>query len=110
MPTRLFGDGPAARVVITDPPHGCKIAGLVSGNGAVKHQDFVDGSGGMASEELEALLSAAHDNAVRHLADGGLVFSFMDYRELGGRDGSSEWPANGRASLPTENSTPVICC
>ncbi|MDE2184834.1 MAG: ParB N-terminal domain-containing protein [Alphaproteobacteria bacterium] len=80
--TRLFGDGPVARVVITDPPYGCKIAGLVSGNGAVKHQDFIDGSGGMASEELEALLSVAHDNAVRHLAEGGLVFSFMDYREI----------------------------
>jgi DNA modification methylase len=80
--TRLFGDGPAARVVITDPPFGCKIAGLVSGNGAVKHQDFIDGSGGMSSEELEGLLAAAYDNAARHLVDGGLVYSFMDYREL----------------------------
>jgi hypothetical protein len=25
-------------------------------------------------------------------------------------NGSSEWLANGRASLPTENSTPVVCC
>jgi len=68
--------------VITDPPFGCKIAGLVSGNGAVKHQDFIDGSGGMSSEELEGLLAAAYDNAARHLVDGGLVYSFMDYREL----------------------------
>ena len=80
--TRLFGDAPPARVVITDAPFGCKIEGLVSGNGTVKHKDFIDGSGGMDSKDLEELLAAAHANAARHLVDGGLIFSFMDYREL----------------------------
>lgn len=79
---RLCSGAPSARIVLSDPPFGCPIAGLVSGNGAVQHPDFIDGSGGMTSEELEVLLTAFLNNACQHLVDGGLLFVFMDYREL----------------------------
>jgi DNA modification methylase len=79
---RLFAALPPARIVLSDPPFGCRIEGLVSGNGAVKHKDFIDGSGDMSSEELATLLSASLQNAAKQTIAGGLMYLFMDYREL----------------------------
>ena len=66
--------GEKAQMVLTDPPFNIPIAGNVSGAGAVKHGDFVMGSGEMSDEEYRDFLHLAFAQHARHCRDGAIVF------------------------------------
>ena len=74
--------GETARVVATDPPYNVKIAGNVSGLGKASHREFAMASGEMSSEAFEVFLLAFLMVMIPPLRDGGLVYTFMDWRHL----------------------------
>lgn len=77
---RLMG-GERAELVFTDPPYGCRIENNVSGNGRVKHTDFVRGSGEEPLPEMAMnLLRPAFKNVVRHCQAGAIAFVCSDWR------------------------------
>jgi ParB-like nuclease domain len=69
----LMGDELAA-AVFTDPPYNVPIAGNVSGLGAVRHHDFVMGSGEMDGTEFTAFLNCSCSLLARHSGDGSIHF------------------------------------
>lgn len=71
-----------ARIVLCDPPWNLKIEGVVSGNGRVKHRDFVMAAGELSKEEFTAFLGDFLCVAQQHLVDGALLYVFMDWRNL----------------------------
>jgi DNA modification methylase len=73
--------GERAQMVITDPPYGCKIANNVSGNGKVKHQDFVMGAGEESLPEFAmTLLRPAFKAMAANCVSGAIAFVFIDWR------------------------------
>jgi hypothetical protein len=65
--------GERARIVITDPPYGCVISNNVSGNGRVKHGDFVMGAGEQSLPEFAmTLLRPAFRAMAAHCAPAQL--------------------------------------
>ena len=78
---RLMGTR-TARLVLSDPPWNVKIAGNVSGKGAVKHGDFAMASGEMSFEEFTTFLKTTLRLSTAYLEDGGLAMVFMDRRHL----------------------------
>jgi DNA modification methylase len=72
-----------AAMVFTDPPYNCRIAGNVSGLGAVHHREFAMASGEMSQAEFTAFLNKACALAARHTAPGSLHFICMDWRHMG---------------------------
>jgi hypothetical protein len=40
--------------VITDPPYNRRVNGEISGKGAIKHPEFVSGSGELTREEFHS--------------------------------------------------------
>ncbi len=73
----LLGDA-LARVVITDPPWNLKVKGIIS---SIGHREFVQGSGEMSQEAFLAFLTAFFTQSANHLIEGGLVYSFIDWRQ-----------------------------
>lgn len=74
-------DGEMAQMVMIDPPYGCKIANNVSGNGKVRHQNFVMGAGEISLPEFgQTLLSPAFEVIVAHCVPGAIGYVFMDWR------------------------------
>lgn len=74
-------DGERARMIITDPPYGCKIANNVSGNGRKKHADFLMGAGQESLPEFAmTLLRPAFKAMAAHCATGAIAFVFIDWR------------------------------
>ena len=71
-----------ARMVFTDPPYNVAIAGHVSGNGAIKHREFVMASGEMDEAQFTAFLTASMSNMARFSVDGSVAFVCMDWRHL----------------------------
>lgn len=84
---RLAGDR-AVRMVITDPPYGLPIKGFVSGNGKSVHDDFVMGAGEMSDDEFAAFLGDFLTACASSLVDGGLLYSFIDWRHVAGLIGA----------------------
>lgn len=74
--------GESARAVATDPPYNVKIDGNVSGLGKASHREFAMASGEMSSEAFEVFLHAFLEQTTACLVDGGLVYTFMDWRHL----------------------------
>ena len=74
--------GETARVVATDPPYNVPIKGNVSGLGKASHREFAMASGEMPSEAFEGFLHAFLMGTTACLVDGGLVYTFMDWRHL----------------------------
>ena len=73
--------GQRAQMVMIDPPYGCKIANNVSGNGKVRHQDFVMGAGEVPLPEFgRTLLRPAFEALTAHCDPGAIAFVFMDWR------------------------------
>jgi DNA modification methylase len=73
--------GERIRLVLTDPPYGCKIENNVSGNGRVKHSDFLVGAGETSLPEFSTtLLHPAFRIVSRHCLSGALAFVFTDWR------------------------------
>jgi DNA modification methylase len=71
-----------AAAIITDPPFNCRIAGHVSGLGAVQHKEFAMASGEMSRPEFIAFLSRVFENLVSVATDGSLHYIFIDWRHL----------------------------
>lgn len=86
---RLAG-GRAARMVITDPPYGVPIKGFVSGNGRTVHGDFLMGAGEMSDDEFVAFLGDFLAASVSSLVNGGLLYSFIDWRHVAALIGVGE--------------------
>lgn len=77
---RLLGKE-TVQLVITDPPYGCRIENNVSGNGKVKHTDFVAGAGETSLPEFSmTLLRPAFKCMARHCTSGAIAFVFSDWR------------------------------
>ena len=73
--------GERIRLVLTDPPYGCKIENNVSGNGRVKHTNFVGGAGETSLPEFGmTLIRPAFKVVSRHCLPGALAFVFSDWR------------------------------
>ena len=77
----LMGDELAA-AVFTEPPYNVPIAGNVSGLGAVRHRDFVMGSGEMNATEFTAFLNCSCSLLARHSSDGSIHFVCMNWRHV----------------------------
>lgn len=73
-------DGMKAGASVGDPPFNIPIAGMVSGNGKVKHQDFVMGVGEWSEDEFLDFLTRYLRVSAEHVMDGAAIFSFMDWR------------------------------
>jgi len=72
-----------AHMTFTDPPYNVRIAGNVSGKGAVKHRECRHASGNMSKEEFTGFLRASFDNIARYSVDGAIAFICMDWRHVG---------------------------
>lgn len=77
----LFGDT-TADLVISDPPYNVKIQGHVGGRGKTKHSEFAFASGEMSDEAFAAFLRDSLAQMCAHLAPGGLLYIFMDWRHI----------------------------
>lgn len=71
-----------ASAIITDPPFNVRVAGHVSGLGAVKHKEFAMASGEMSRAEFVAFLSRVFENLVSVSTNGSLHFIFIDWRHI----------------------------
>ena len=72
--------GKKGRMVFTDPPYNTKVSNI-SGLGKHKHREFVQGSDPRPAAEFQEFLAASLGNAASTLVDGGLVYTFMDFRQ-----------------------------
>ncbi|TXC73387.1 DNA methylase N-4 [Sphingorhabdus soli] len=75
----LLGDEQAA-LVFCDSPYNVKIDGFVSGNGKVRHREFVVGAGELSPPEFTAFLRAIFRNCVRFSSSGSIHYQCMDWR------------------------------
>jgi hypothetical protein len=82
-------EGQTADVVLTDPPFNVPIDGNVSGLGKVKHQEFAMASGEMSEAEFTGFLSSFLGCAKACSKDGAIMFVFMDWRFVPGRDNAA---------------------
>ncbi|MCB2107346.1 MAG: ParB N-terminal domain-containing protein [Rhodobacteraceae bacterium] len=71
-----------AQMVFTDPPYNVKIAGNVSGQGRVKHGEFVRGSGEMSDPEFARFLGVVFRLVADHSTDGSIHYICMDWRHI----------------------------
>lgn len=78
---RLLGGEPVD-LVLTDPPYNVPIAGNVSGLGRKVHGEFAMASGEMDDDEWQAFLDRTLAVLADSLAEGGVVFAFMDWRSI----------------------------
>jgi len=77
---KMLMQGEMAQMVITDPPYNVKIKGNVCGSGQIQHKEFVMASGEMSTIQFTNFLSQAFKQIFNTLQDGGIVYSFMDWR------------------------------
>lgn len=78
----LLMEGKQAQLVVTDPPFNVKVDGHVCGSGKIKHDEFAMASGEMDSGEFTDFLETFFTHTAEFMDDGGLVFSFMDWRHM----------------------------
>lgn len=86
----LMGNRPA-QMVFADPPYNVRIGGNVSA-GAIKHREFVMGSGELTEDEFRRFLTKACSGLARHSVPQALHYICIDWRHLGelltaGREG-----------------------
>lgn len=79
-------------MVFADAPFNVKIRGNVSGLGAIKHGEFVMGSGEMSRMEFVEFLTTVIRNLVAYSMDGAIHFQCIDWRHM------AEMQAAGEAS------------
>jgi hypothetical protein len=75
-------DGRQAAMVMSDPPFNVRIAGHVSGKGAIHHREFPMATGEMTKEEFTQFLRTVTQMLVCHSVDGSIHFLFIDWRHL----------------------------
>jgi len=71
-----------ADMVATDPPYNVPIAGHVSGNGNVKHDEFAMASGEMSRDQFATFSTTALRLSQQFSRDGALVYVFGDWRMI----------------------------
>lgn len=77
----LMGNRPA-QMVFADPPYNVRIGGNVSA-GAIKHREFVMGSGELTEDEFRRFLTKACSGLARHSVPQALHYICIDWRHLG---------------------------
>lgn len=77
---RLMG-GNRAEMVFTDPPYNLKIREIV-GRGAIKHREFLSGSGEMSDAQFIAFSAKWMSATARFCTNGSLAYVCMDWRHL----------------------------
>jgi DNA modification methylase len=77
---QLMLPGEVARLVLTDVPYNVPIGGHVTSNAT--HREFAMAAGEMSPGEFAAFLHDALGAALPHVADGGLLASFIDWRSV----------------------------
>jgi DNA modification methylase len=78
---QLLGDDRAA-LVFADLPYNVPIDGFVSGNGKVRHREFLMGSGELSPPEFIAFMREIFRNCVRFSANGSIHYQCMDWRHI----------------------------
>lgn len=74
--------GAYANVVFADVPYNVKVNGHVSGNGKIKHREFVQASGELSEPEFIAFLQTAFEQMARTSVAGSVHFICIDWRHL----------------------------
>ena len=69
-------------MALTDPPYNVPIDGFVGGLGKAKHREFAMAAGEMSEDQFSSFLFTAISNMAEFLIDGGLLYSFMDFRHV----------------------------
>ena len=72
-----------AKLVVSDAPYNVPIRGNVSGNGAIHHREFLEGSGEMDPSEFTSFLTTVFMLLSRYSVADSLHFLFMDWRHIG---------------------------
>lgn len=70
-------------LVFVDPPYNVAIDGNVSGNGSIRHRDFVMAAGELNEAEFVAFLTTSLRLLARHSTNGSVHFICMDWRHAG---------------------------
>lgn len=74
--------GETVQLAAPDAPYNLKARNY-SGKGRHKHADFKMGGGEMKKEEFRSFLAEAFAAMKPHLADGALIYGFMDGKHIG---------------------------
>lgn len=74
--------GKKAAMATVDMPYNVRISGHVSGNGRVRHREFLVASGEMSSPQYMGFLKSATAQLVEHTVDGSLHYLFIDWRHI----------------------------
>jgi DNA modification methylase len=77
--TALLGNR-KANLIFADPPYNVRIAGNVSGRGAVRHGDFSMASGEMTDDEFRSFLNVSLGFLAHYSTSGSVHFLCMDWR------------------------------
>ena len=77
----LLGDETQV-MVFADPPYNVPINGHATGKGAIKHPEFVMGSGEMTPEAFTVFLRSFLTCAAAGLVEGGLLYVCIDWRHV----------------------------
>jgi hypothetical protein len=72
-----------AAAVFTDPPFNVKIDGHATGNGAIKHREFVMASGEMSEAEFVSFLNNSLRLMGGYSANNSVHYICMDWRHAG---------------------------
>jgi DNA modification methylase len=74
--------GETAQLAFVDPPYNVKIRGHVSGNGRIKHREFMQASGEKTSAQFTKFLEESLDLLAEHSVDGAIHFICCDWRHV----------------------------
>ncbi len=69
-----------ASAAISDPPYNVPNAGFTGGKGNKQHDNFIEGYGEKSEGEFIKFLALYLTYASHYMKDGGLIYSFMDWR------------------------------
>jgi DNA modification methylase len=75
-------EGKKAAAVFTDPPYNVRIAGHVSGKGAVRHREFAMASGEMGEQEFADFLTQTMAIIGKNSERGAVAYICMDWRHM----------------------------
>lgn len=75
----MLGDDRAV-IIFADMPYNVPIDGFVSGNGKVRHREFVMGSGEMSPPEFTTFMRSIFRCCVRFSRPGSIHYQAMDWR------------------------------
>ena len=75
-------EGKKAAAVFTDPPYNVRIAGHVSGKGAVRHREFAMASGEMGEQKFADFLTQTMAIIGKNSERGAVAYICMDWRHM----------------------------